>query len=104
MQGEGAHPGLTPRAIDEMFGLIQDMDNYEINLKCYMVELYLDALADLLVPKGQPRDNLDIKEQSNGMVYVAGAYEREIHSVEEANRIFNYGLGARKTGSTAMNA
>jgi hypothetical protein len=45
-------PGLTPRAIVEMFEILKTMTNFDIKLKCYMVELYLDGLRDLLKPKG----------------------------------------------------
>jgi len=37
------------------------------------------------------------------MVVIPGAVELEITSVEEANRIFNFGLENRKTASTNMN-
>lgn len=45
-------PGLTPRAIVEMFEVLKTMTNFDIKLKCYMVELYLNQLKDLLLPKG----------------------------------------------------
>jgi hypothetical protein len=45
-------PGLTPRAIIEMFDILKTMNNYVIKLRCYMVELYLAHLRDLLLPPG----------------------------------------------------
>ena len=45
-------PGLTPRAIVEKFEILKSMTNFDIKLKCYMVELYLNQLKDLLIPKG----------------------------------------------------
>ena len=68
-----------------------------------MVELYLENLSDLLRTKKNERVNLDIKENAHGMVVIPGAVELEITSVEEANRIFNFGLENRKTASTNMN-
>ena len=38
------------------------------------------------------------------MVYIQNAVEKDVESVDDANRLFNYGLAARKTGSTDMNA
>ncbi len=46
------NPGLTPRAIEEMFDIVESMNNYKVRLSCYMVELYLNDLRDLLLPKG----------------------------------------------------
>jgi hypothetical protein len=54
-------PGLTPRAIVEMFEILKSMTNFDIKLKCYMVELYLDGLRDLLKPKGAEEKPLEIK-------------------------------------------
>lgn len=34
-------PGLTPRAIVEMFDILKAMPNFSIKLSCYMVELYI---------------------------------------------------------------
>jgi hypothetical protein len=45
-------PGLTPRAIIEMFDILKTMNNFQIKLRCYMVELYLQQLRDLLLPAG----------------------------------------------------
>ena len=61
-------PGLTPRAIVEMFEILKTMTNYDIKLKCYMVELYLNGLRDLLLPHGHEVKELDIKESPSGMV------------------------------------
>ena len=51
IQGEGAYPGLTPRAFDEMFEIIEGMDNFDVKISCYMVELYINNLKDLLAGK-----------------------------------------------------
>ena len=45
-------PGLTPRAIVELFDILNSMENYKVKLRCYMVEIYLDHLRDLLLPPG----------------------------------------------------
>lgn len=79
------------------------MDNFEVSLSCYMVELYLENLTDLLSHK-KKKENLDIKENAHGMVVIPGAVELELTSVEEANRIFEFGLDNRKTAATNMNA
>lgn len=63
-------PGLTPRSIVELFDIVKEMTNYNVVLKGYMVELYLNALRDLLLPKGVAPKDLDIKESASGMVVI----------------------------------
>ena len=83
--------------------MIESMTNYNISLRCYMVELYKDELRDLLLPKNAPKTPLDIKESAMGMVVINGVIEQDIKSIQDANRIFNYGLEHRQTRATKMN-
>jgi len=76
-------PGLTPRAIVEMFEILKTMTNFDIKLKCYMVELYLNNLRDLLLPKGSDERVLEIKESSTGMVVINGVTEMELTSISQ---------------------
>jgi hypothetical protein len=68
VQGSSDMPGLTPRAIVEMFDILKSMPNFSIKLSCYMVELYLGSLRDLLLPAGMEAKVLDVKETATGMV------------------------------------
>lgn len=77
IQGSDNLPGITPRAISEIFDIIQGMDNYNIQVKVYMVELYLNELRDLLLHKNAQRDNLEIKELL-GLVRIAGVTEKPV--------------------------
>lgn len=74
-------PGLTPRAIVEMFEILKTMSNFDIKLKCYMVELYLNQLRDLLRKKNEPESELEIKESPTGMVVINGVTEVELTSI-----------------------
>ena len=85
-----------------MFDIIREMTNFRVKLKCYMVELYLNHLRDLLLPPGQPVQELEIKEQA-GKVVINNCTEVEIVSVAQCEEIFNDGLTRRKTRATAMN-
>lgn len=104
IQGDAKNPGLTPRIFEELFTILDSMDNFDIDLSCYMVELYLENLKDLLRPKKQDEVPLDIKKNAHGMVVVDGAHEVPIESLQQANKIFEYGLDNRKTAATNMNA
>lgn len=103
IQGTPEQPGLTPRIFQELYSLLDDMDNYKVELRCYMVELYLEHLADLLHKKGDPSEELEIKENAHGQICVAGANEIKIDDLETAERVFEYGLENRKTAKTEMN-
>jgi hypothetical protein len=86
-----------------MFDIIREMSNFRIKLKCYMVELYLSNLRDLLLPPHEEVKELEIKEQA-GKVVVQGATEVEIVSVAQCEEIFVDGLSRRKTRATQMNS
>ena len=46
--------GLTPRGITELFNILdRDSGKYTFSVSCYMLELYQDDLADLLLPAAQ---------------------------------------------------
>lgn len=102
VQGNEENPGLTPRAIVKMFDIIREMTNFRVKLKCYMVELYLSQLRDLLLPPHEEVKELEIKEQA-GKVVVQGVTEVEIVSVAQCEEIFVDGLSRRKTRATKMN-
>ena len=103
IQGSPEKPGLTPRAIVEMFEILKQMSNFDIRLKCYMVELYLNNLRDLLLPKGQPQQELEIKESPTGMIVINGVTEVELNSISQTEQIFEDGLAHRRTRKTNMN-
>lgn len=49
-----ATAGLTPRGITELFNILdRDSGKYTFAVSCYMLELYQDDLADLLLPAAQ---------------------------------------------------
>jgi kinesin family member C2/C3 len=66
-----------------MFEILKTMTNFDIKLKCYMVELYLNALRDLLKPADKNAEELDIKESTSGMVSIKGVTEVELMSITQ---------------------
>ncbi|GFP91293.1 kinesin-like calmodulin-binding protein [Phtheirospermum japonicum] len=102
--GSDINPGLTPRAIFELFRIIkQDGKKFSFNLKVYMVELYQDTLIDLLLPKHAKRLKLDIKKDSKGMVVVENVTMLSISSYDELRCIIERGSEQRHTTGTLMN-
>ena len=47
MTGNPSMPGLTPKAIDELFSLISQKSNCTCKVSTYFIELYNDVLVDL---------------------------------------------------------
>eukprot|EP00897_Mesotaenium_endlicherianum_P004538 jgi/Mesen1/4111/ME000216S03374 len=98
-------PGLTPRAMHELFeGLDREASRSSVSLKVYMLELYQNQLEDLLLPKGVPKKNLEIKKDSKGMVVVDNATLVAVSKLEELQAIVMKGMERRVTAGTLMNA
>ena len=70
MTGNAEMPGLTPRAVGELFSAIGSMTDCSVVVKSYFVELYNDQVVDLyckLAHEKEPHYNpprLDIKVRS----------------------------------------
>ena len=47
MTGSLEQPGLTPRAVSELFSSIGNMTDSSVTVRSYFVELYNDQLIDL---------------------------------------------------------
>lgn len=103
--GSESNPGLTPRAVAELFKILQrDNKKFSFSLKAYMVELYQDTLVDLLLPKNAKRLKLDIKKDSKGMVSIENVTILSFSTYEELRSIIQRGSEQRHTSGTQMNA
>ncbi|WRX07867.1 MyTH4 domain - like 1 [Theobroma cacao] len=102
--GSDSNPGLTPRAIAELFKILRrDSNKFSFSLKAYMVELYQDTLVDLLLQKNAKRLKLDIKKDPKGMVAVENATVMPISTFEELKSIIHRGSERRHISGTQMN-
>ncbi|KAK7346176.1 hypothetical protein VNO80_20691 [Phaseolus coccineus] len=102
--GSDNNPGLTPRAIAELFRILRrDNNKYSFSLKAYIVELYQDTLIDLLAPKNGKHSKLDIKKDSTGMVVVENVTVMSISTIEELYNIIQRGSERRHISGTQMN-
>ena len=72
IQGPNDKPGIAPRSISELFRITANLKANKLSMSCYMVELYLNHLQDLLLSKEnlQNPPHLDIKEDAKGMTYI----------------------------------
>ncbi|XP_023539275.1 kinesin-like protein KIN-14I [Cucurbita pepo subsp. pepo] len=102
--GSEENPGLTPRAIGELFRILKrDSNKFSFSLKAYMVELYQDTLVDLLLLKNAKRSRLDIKKDTKGMVSIENVTIASISTFEELKNIIYRGSEQRHTSETQMN-
>ena len=110
--GSEQDPGLTPRAIDQLFAYIErDAHKVSYTVKCYMLELYQDVLMDLLIPGGAkkgavgapPPPRLEIKKDPKGMVTVQGSTLIEVSSAKELRDAIEFGQQRRHVAGTQMN-
>jgi kinesin family member 5 len=92
--------GMIPRCIDTIFEAIEEADpSLTFTISVSYIEIYLEKIRDLLDPR---KDNLKIKKKDT--VYIDGATETYISSVDEIMDALHLGATNRATSSTHMNA
>ena len=84
-----------PRALTELFALKQKYEanqGFTINFECYIVELYLDQLHDLLYsPETAATDKprLELREDPNtGMININNVQTCALTSIEDATEVY----------------
>jgi chromosome segregation ATPase len=113
MTGSPSMPGLTPKAIYELYRLIDEKVHLQVKVTTYFVELYNDNLCDLFWqldnagakkgPEFEP-PKLEIKMDAKKMVFIRNAVIKDVSSPEELMVLFEKGNLERHTGATKMNA
>ncbi len=102
MTGSPSMPGLTPKAIDELFRLIAERKHLNVRVTTYFVELYNDNLVDLYFvldnkaakSSGADPPKLDIKMDAKKMVYIRNSVIKDVSSAAELMDLFNKGGAA----------
>ena len=95
----GAAAGCVPRCMLELFEAASES---ALCVRGSYVEIYNEELRDLLSP-GTSKDKLLIRENASRGVFVSGAVERPLSSVEEAIGLLALGAERRTTAGTHMN-
>lgn len=104
MEGPADNPGVNSQALTELFDNIKsraEEANFEYNISVTVLEIYNDAVYDLLNSDGK-RSELDVRMGPNG-VFVPGLIERPVTEPGEINAIMRDAKGNRSVCSTAMN-
>lgn len=100
MQGPADSPGVNVRSLMELLEICQSRDNMEYTLKASMIEIYNEAVHDLLSPAV---NNLDVRAQGNKIV-LPGMIEMEVRSIKDIDEIMKLGGKHRAVASTKMNS
>ena len=108
--GSEGDPGLAPRAVAELFRLLDDAaGRSETSVCVQMLELYQDDLVDLQAAEGggggnTPRARLEIKRDAKGVVAVPGAVLRPVATAADLMDAVTAAAAARRVSATKMNA
>lgn len=100
MLGNQKDPGVTRRAISSVFELVGASPSRQFILRAMYIEIYNEAIRDLLVPTN---DNLKIHEDAINKRVVVDAREVVVNSVEQVMQIIAAGEEVRAYGETDMN-
>ncbi|KAK4273527.1 hypothetical protein QN277_021910 [Acacia crassicarpa] len=110
MNGTNEHPGIIPRALEELFCQASLENSSSFTFSMSMLEVYMGSLRDLLAPRPcskayEPvtRCNLNIQTDPKGLVEVEGLSEVQISGSAKARWWYDKGRRARSTSWTNVN-
>ena len=80
-EGYGSNKGVSPRAIDELFTIISNLQNeWSYQLTFSMLEIYNESIRDLLDNSKGEKDRLDVRQTPEGNT-VPGLTEIQVSSM-----------------------
>jgi hypothetical protein len=96
--------GMIPRAFSDMFAHTDAARaaGVEVSIRVSFIEIHNEELRDLL-DSGYKSNQLAIREDAEGGIFVAGAEEKEVTCLDEILGHLERGTGCRSTASTHMN-
>ncbi|CAL5207567.1 unnamed protein product [Lathyrus oleraceus] len=100
MRGSKAEPGVIPRAVQDLFEILQQDVDREFLLRMSYMEIYNEEINDLLAPEHR---KLQIHENIERGIYVAGLREEIVTSSEQVLNLMEFGESHRHIGETNMN-
>mmetsp|Transcript_21634 Transcript_21634/g.64773 ORF Transcript_21634/g.64773 Transcript_21634/m.64773 type:complete len:721 (+) Transcript_21634:257-2419(+) len=96
--------GIIPRSATSLFLACSEApSDIEFAIKVSFVEIYMERIRDLLDSFGQKKKNLQIREDPNLGIYVAGCTEAFVTNEHELLRCMTDGHKSRATAATGMN-
>lgn len=102
LSGSPSEPGIIPLSIRDLFSLIRSSPSREFLLRASYLELYNEALLDLLSADGK---ELTLSEgKKKGEVVVNGLTECAVRTEADVRRLLKVGEENRKVGRTDWNS
>ncbi|XP_075406664.1 kinesin-like protein KIFC2 isoform X2 [Tenrec ecaudatus] len=101
MEGPPDDPGIAPRALQSLFEAMGARGQHRVTLS--MVEIYNEAVRDLLAPG--PPERLAVRQgpAGQGGIQVAGLTHWDVPNLETLHQMLSLGRSNRATAATAMN-
>uniref|UniRef100_G3TV55 Kinesin-like protein n=1 Tax=Loxodonta africana TaxID=9785 RepID=G3TV55_LOXAF len=101
MEGPPEDPGIAPRALQSLFQEMGAGGRHRVTLS--MVEIYNEAVRDLLAPGTPQRVAVRQGSAGQGGIQVAGLTHWDVPHLETLNQMLSLGRSNRATAATAMN-
>ncbi|KAF4106894.1 kinesin-like protein KIF22 [Onychostoma macrolepis] len=104
MLGSQEHPGIIPRAVKEVFKLVEaqekEQDGWEYSISMSYLEIYNEKVLDLLSPGSQ---DLPIREDKDRNILIPGLTHTPLSSFTDFDTHFIPASLNRTTASTKLN-
>eukprot|EP00286_Rhodomonas_abbreviata_P022339 CAMPEP_0181297716 /NCGR_PEP_ID=MMETSP1101-20121128/5394_1 /TAXON_ID=46948 /ORGANISM="Rhodomonas abbreviata, Strain Caron Lab Isolate" /LENGTH=396 /DNA_ID=CAMNT_0023402683 /DNA_START=162 /DNA_END=1348 /DNA_ORIENTATION=- len=93
--------GLLPRMVCSIFDFMENAgEHMQFMIQVQFLEIYNEKIRDLLSPD---KDNLKVREDRTGGIYVEGATSHYITTELEVQQLLELGASSRATAETFMN-
>ncbi|XP_070244455.1 kinesin-like protein KIFC3 isoform X1 [Bos mutus] len=104
MEGTPENPGINQRALRLLFSEVQEKaSDWEYTITVSAAEIYNEVLRDLLGQEPQEKLEIRLCPDGSGQLYVPGLTEFQVQSVEDINKVFEFGHTNRTTEFTNLN-
>lgn len=101
LSGSDEQPGIIPRAMKDVFACIRRTPSREYLLRCSYLEIYNEAIFDLLAP---PSARAPVQIQGIGdNVMLSPLREEVVTSLKSVHEVLDRGYRNRRTASTDWN-
>nr|XP_012599402.1 kinesin-like protein KIFC3 isoform X4 [Microcebus murinus] len=104
MEGTHENPGINQRALQLLFSEVQEKaSDWEYTITVSAAEIYNEVLRDLLGKEPQEKLEIRLCPDGSGQLYVPGLTEFQVQSVDDINKVFEFGHTNRTTEFTNLN-
>lgn len=97
LTGTDAEPGIIPRAMKDVFAYIRRTPTREYLLRCSYLEIYNEAIFDLLAPLASRAGNTVQIQGIGENVFLAPLREEVVTSLKGVHDVLERGYGNRRT-------